>query len=186
MKKYVLAIIGLVMFINSRAGKQITIDEAVNGTYSADRLYGVRPLSDGENFARISEDGKSIIKYSFKTGNKVGTLFDANTARGPKIGRIDGYIVSPEGSRILIQTETEPVYRHSKKAEYYLYSVQNNTLEQLSKNGKQQEPIFSPDGNQIAFVRDNNIYLVKLLFNNAESQVTKDGKVNNVLNGIPD
>ena len=77
MKKYVLAIIGLVMFINSRAGKQITIDEAVNGTYSADRLYGVRPLSDGENFARISEDGKSIIKYSFKTGNKVGTLFDA-------------------------------------------------------------------------------------------------------------
>ena len=29
----------------------------------------------------------------------------------------------------------------------------------------------SPDGNQIAFVRDNNIYLVKLLFGNSESQV---------------
>lgn len=46
--------------------------------------------------------------------------------------------------------------------------------------------MFSPDGNQIAFVRNNNIYLVKLLFNNSESQITTDGKYNEVLNGIPD
>ncbi len=186
MKKYVLLIIGLAIFVNSQAGKPITIEEAINGTYSANRLYGVRPLADGENFARVSEDGKSIIKYSFKTGNKAGTLFDANTARGVKVEHIDDYIVSPDGSRLLIQTATETIYRHSKKADYYLYSVKNNTIEPLSKNGKQQEPVFSPDGNQIAFVRDNNLFLVKLLFNNAESQITKDGKFNNVLNGIPD
>ena len=51
-------------------------------------------------------------------------------------------------------------------------------MEPLSENGPQQVPLFSPDGNQIAFVRDNNIYLVKLLFCNSESQVTKDGKFN--------
>ena len=39
---------------------------------------------------------------------------------------------------------------------------------------------------QVAFVRDNNIFLVKLLYNNAESQVTKDGKRNEVINGLPD
>jgi dipeptidyl-peptidase-4 len=38
----------------------------------------------------------------------------------------------------------------------------------------------------IAFVRQNNIFLVKLLYDNAESQVTKDGKSNEVINGIPD
>lgn len=38
----------------------------------------------------------------------------------------------------------------------------------------------------IAFVRDNNIFLVKLLYGNSESQVTEDGKQNTVLNGIPD
>lgn len=43
-----------------------------------------------------------------------------------------------------------------------------------------------PDGNQVAFVRDNNIYLVKLLYNNAGGQVTKDGKANEVINGLPD
>lgn len=38
----------------------------------------------------------------------------------------------------------------------------------------------------MAFVRDNNIFLVKLLYGNSESQVTEDGKQNEVLNGIPD
>ena len=78
------------------------------------------------------------------------------------------------------------IYRHSFTATYYIYSVQNNKLEPLSDGGPQQTPVWSPDGNQVAFVRDNNIYLVKLLYNNAESQVTKDGKVNEIINGLPD
>ena len=56
----------------------------------------------------------------------------------------------------------------------------------MSDGGPQQTPVFSPDGNQIAFVRDNNIYLVNLLSDSAESQVTKDGKRNEIINGIPD
>jgi dipeptidyl-peptidase-4 len=186
MKKTALLIISLFLLLSLKAAGSISLKDIVDGRYSAQALHGVRPLNDGESFARISEDGKGIIKYSFKTGDQVGTLFDAATARGPKVKNIDDYILSPDESRILIQTETEPIYRHSKKAEYYLYSVQNKTLEQLSKNGKQQEPLFSPDGNQVAFVRDGNLFLVKLLFNNAESQVTKDGKMNEVINGLPD
>jgi dipeptidyl-peptidase-4 len=64
--------------------------------------------------------------------------------------------------------------------------LQNNRLVPLSDNGPQQTPVFSPDGQQIAFVRDNNIFLVKLLYDNAEVQVTKDGQRNEVINGIPD
>ena len=64
--------------------------------------------------------------------------------------------------------------------------IQNNKLEPLSDGGPQQTPVFSPDGNVIAFVRDNNIHLVKLLYDNAESEVTKDGKRNEVINGLPD
>ena len=94
--------------------------------------------------------------------------------------------MSPDEKLILIQTETKPIYRRSFTANYYIFNVKNNKMEPLSENGPQQVPLFSPDGNQIAFVRDNNIYLVKLLFGNSESQVTKDGKFNEVLNGIPD
>jgi dipeptidyl-peptidase-4 len=64
--------------------------------------------------------------------------------------------------------------------------VKNQTLAPLSNGGPQECPKFSPDGNQIAFVRDNNIFLVKLLYNNAESQITKDGEQNKIINGKPD
>lgn len=157
-----------------------------NGKYAYERISGVNPLNDGESYSQISTDGKRIIRKSFKTGEETGVLFDAATARNKKIERVEGYIMSPDESRILIQTETKPIYRRSFTAQYYIYTVKNNTLESLSDNGAQQVPKFSPDGNCIAFVRDNNIFLVKLLFNNSESQVTTDGKKNAILNGIPD
>lgn len=59
-------------------------------------------------------------------------------------------------------------------------------VERLSDGGPQQVPVFSPDGSMVAFVRDNNIFLVKRYFGNSESQVTQDGKRNAILNGIPD
>ena len=165
----------------------LSLKDITDGAYSPTYVYGVRPMADGETYTRLSPDRKRIVRHSFKTGKEVETLFDAATARGPKaLSAIDGYILSPDGRRILIQTETRPIYRRSFTAVYYIYDIQNNKMEPLSDGGPQQVPVFSPDGNLIAFVRDNDIYLVKLLFGNAESRVTKDGKRGEVLNGIPD
>ena len=168
------------------AGQQLTLKEITGGTFRPESMVAVEPLGDGESYTQISADGKQVVKYSFKTGKQTGVLFDAKTARGEKIDRVDGYIASPNGQCLLIQTKTKAIYRHSFTATYYIYSVVNNKLEPLSDGGPQQTPVWSPDGNQVAFVRDNNIYLVKLLYNNAESQVTKDGKFNEVINGLPD
>ncbi len=163
-----------------------SLREVTSGVFRAKRIHGVNPLADGLHYAQISSDGERIVKYSFKDGKEAGVIFDVKTARNHKLERVEGYIMSPDESRILIQTKTVPIYRHSFTAEYYLYTVKNNTLAPLSENGPQQVPLFSPDGNMVAFVRDNNLFLVKLLFDNSESQVTTDGKYNEVLNGIPD
>ncbi len=187
MKKTLLAILTVIATcLTATGGNDIDLKTAVGGAFYAEQLYGVYPMADGESFARISSDRKKIVRYSFKTGQEIGTVFDLSQTRGEKINGFDGYIMSPDEKRILLQTRTQHIYRHSKKAEYYIYSVDNNTLEPLSKNGPQQEPLFSPDGNMVAFVRDNNLFLVKLLYNNSESQITTDGKFNHVLNGIPD
>ena len=105
---------------------------------------------------------------------------------GCKIDGFDDYVLSPDGKRMLIQTKTERIYRRSFKADFYIYNIESRRLDRLSDGDKQQIPTWSPDGQQVAFVRGGNIFLVKLLYDNAEIQVTKDGKFNEVINGLPD
>ena len=176
----------MVSFSGMRAGEKLSLKAITRGEFRSEMMQAVRPLADGETYGQMSADGKRVESYSFRTGQQVAVLFDVATARGVKLDQVDDYIMSPDGRRMLIQTQTKPIYRHSFTAVYYIYDIRNNKLEPLSDGGPQQTPVFSPDGNQIAFVRDNNIFLVKLLFDNAESQVTKDGKRNEIINGIPD
>lgn len=170
-----------------QAQEKLTLEDIAGGKYFPNYVYGVNPMNDGESYTQLSNDGKRIIRRSFKNGKELGVIFDVDAARGnQKLQGIDGYIMSPDERRILLRTQTRMIYRRSYTAVYYIYDVANKTYEPLSDGGPQQMPIFSPDGNVIAFARDNNLFLVKLLYGNAETQVTKDGKFNEVLNGVPD
>ena len=185
MKKFFLTVTLCFAAIGAWAADGLSLKDIVSGAYSPQYVYGVNPMNDGETYTQLEDGGRKIVRRSFKTGKAVETLFDVATARGQELKRIDGYIMSPDESRILIQTQTRQIYRRSFTAVYYIFSVANNRMEPLSSGGPQQQPLFSPDGNLIAFVRDNNLFLVKLLFGNSESQITKDGERNAVLNGIP-
>jgi len=156
------------------AGGKITIPDITSGKFAAKTVNGINPIEGTDTYARISDDGKRVDCYSFKTGKLLRNLFDVSNTMGKKIDSFDGYILSPDGTRMLIQTKTKSIYRRSFTAVYYLYNIASRKLEPLS------------DGLQVAFVREGNIYLVKLLYDNAEVQVTKDGKFNEVINGLPD
>ena len=196
MKKISMAILlclcSITMFAQGK--KALELKDVVTGVFRPENIYGVIPIpGDGEHYSQMNAAGTQVIKYSFKTGEQVEVLFDAATARECKFKRFDSYSFSPDGKTLLIATQTTPIYRHSYTAVHYLYSLKrniegkiNNVVETLSDGGPQQVPVFSPDGSMVAFVRDNNIYLVKLLYGNSESQVTTDGKRNEVLNGLPD
>ncbi len=172
----------------------LTLDEVVAGKFRPRSIYGVVPIpGDGAHYAQMNAERTQIVKHSFRTGEAVEVLFDVTTARECPFKHFDSYTFSPDGLTLLIATETTPIYRRSFTAVHYLYSLKrnqegkiNNIVEPLSDGGPQQAPVFSPDGTMVAFVRDNNIYLVKRLYGNSESQVTKDGERNKILNGIPD
>ena len=168
------------------AGGKITIPDITSGKFAAKTVNGINPIEGTDSYARISDDGKRVDCYSFKTGKLLRNLFDISNTMGKKIDSFDGYILSPDGTRMLIQTKTKSIYRRSFTAVYYLYNIASRKLEPLSDGGPQQVPVWSKDGLQVAFVREGNIYLVKLLYDNAEVQVTKDGKFNEVINGLPD
>lgn len=185
MKKLLFVTIAMITTLAVSAAKKLDLKN-MNREFSAQTVRGVDPINGTDQYARISDDGRRIIQCSFRDGKQTAVLFDLDNTMGAKLDHFDGYIMSPDGTRMLIQTNTESIYRHSFVADFYIYTIKSHKLERLSDGGKQQVPVFSNDGNQIAFVRQNNIFLVKLLYDNAESQVTKDGKFNEVINGIPD
>lgn len=187
MKKILTCVVALMLGMGSvQAAQKITLKAIADGAFAAERLSGIRPIEGTDQYAAISPDGTQVVQYSFKTGKQTAVLFDVNKTMGAKIDAFDDYIMSPDGTKMLIRTKTERIYRRSFKAHYYIYTIASTKLQPLSEGGAQQVPVWSADGRQIAFVRNNNIHLVKLLYDNAESQVTKDGKQNEIINGIPD
>ena len=103
------------------AGDLLNLNDITRGTFRPQTMGEIEKCSDGENFIQISPDAQRIEMYSFKTGALTQTLIDLKTVRGDKVNRIDGYIMSPDGKRMLIQTATQYIYRRSFKANYYIW-----------------------------------------------------------------
>ncbi len=180
--------------IVAQSNEKLSLKDVVDGKYRPQTIRNIVPMPDGEHYAQMNNEGTQITKYSFRTGEPVEVIFDVNKAREGGFKTFDSFLFSPKGTKLLIATNTQPIYRHSTVAEYYLYPLSRNTdgvttnnkLEKLSDGGAQQTPVFSPDETMVAFVRNNNIYLVKMLYGNSESQVTEDGEFNSIINGHPD
>lgn len=167
--------------------KQIDLKEITDGRFRQSTDVGeIRSLPDGEHYTAMNKDRNMIVKYSYRTGHPVDTLFNTRTARECTFDDFDGYQISSTGHRILVWRETEPIYRRSSKARVYDYDVRRNYVKPLTEaKSKQMIPTFSPDGRMCAYVRDNNIWLKKFDYD-TEVQVTKDGELNKILNGTTD
>lgn len=168
-------------------GKQVNLKEVTDGKFRQISATGeMRSLPDGEHYTAMNPERNMIIKYSYKTGNPVDTLFNTKTARECTFDKFDSYIISSTGHHILVWRETEPIYRRSWKAKVYDYDVRRNYVKPITEaKSKQMIPTFSPDGRMCAYVRDNNIWIRKFDFD-TEVQVTKDGAPGKILNGTTD
>ena len=174
-------------FLIAQNGKNpIQLKDIVERKYASQGVEEMRSLSDGEHYTILNSDRKMILKCAYKTGKITDTLFNVNTTRETRLEKIEGYLISSTGYRILVWTNKESIYRRSWKADVYDYDVRRNFLKPLSDTGgKIRIPTFSPDGRMCAYVKDNNIWLKKFDYD-TESQVTKDGEAGKILNGITD
>ncbi|MBK5202632.1 MAG: S9 family peptidase [Prolixibacteraceae bacterium] len=171
--------------VNTFAIKKITLEDIlINKKFTPSTVRGLISMKDGVSYA-VMENGNKIVKYNYKDGKQTGIIFDLSKIEDTPIKTFTDYRFCEDESKILITTNIKKIYRHSFTAEYYVWNSVTKELSALSKYGPQQVATFSPDGERIAFVRNNNIFIKSLKFG-TENQVTYDGKKNFIINGIPD
>jgi dipeptidyl-peptidase-4 len=165
--------------------KKIELQDVVSGRIFAQKtISGLRSMKDGLHYT-TQEEGTRIVKYSYKTGEKVDVVIDLSKLENPGFTRFTDYTFSSDETKILFTTNPKGIFRHSFTAEYFIWNQTTKEMTPLSTKGAQQLATFSPDAERVAFVRDNNIFIKSLKFG-TENQVTYDGKKNEVINGAPD
>lgn len=149
---------------------------------------GYNAMNDGVHYTDLEQVGESydLVKYEIKSGKKIGVLVKGEDVKfnGKSIS-LGGYSFSPDESKILLTTESEHIYRRSAKSVNFIFDIKQKKVIELSSNGKQMFPTFSPDCKKVAFVRDNNLF-IKNLETLEETKVTTDGEYNKIKNGWAD
>lgn len=174
----------LLISIAVEAQRPITLEDlTTKGTFRPRRAADFTPMSDGQHVA--INTGKSIIKMRLSDGVVVDTLFSTHQASVADSFSFEDFKLSADGKMILLAVNEESIYRYTYTADFYVYNRITKKLIQLSANGKQQSPIFSPNGKRVAFVRNNNIFIVNLN-EQKEYAITADGEPRKIINGAPD
>ena len=185
MKKLLTLLLAILIITPTFAQKRdITLDDLwQNYTFYPSYIGGFNSMNDGEHYSimKKTEKGQEIIKHQFKDGKKVRTLFSSADF---DIQRINNYTFSDDEKLLLLSTETEKIYRYSSKSAYYIYNIFTDKLKKLTDD-KVMYATFSPNGEKVAYVFDNNLY-IKNIRSEKITQVTSDGKKNHIINGASD
>lgn len=120
---------------------------------------------------------------------------------------ISSYVISPNGDYILIGTDVEPIYRHSKLARYWVYSLTTKTMAYINRdipvtliNLTAKIRLAVTGTSRIVFIFENVLYLravdgsSQYVIGGAEGMcigidnclIMLDRNANDVFNGVAD
>ena len=154
-----------------------------NYTFYPKLIRDFKSMNDGEHYTLMERKNnvQEIIKYRFKNGEKLQILF---TSLDFEIPKITNYTFSKNEKKLLLETESEKVYRHSKKSIFYTYNIFTQELKKVHDK-KIMYATFSPNGEKVAYILNNNL-LIQDINSGIITQVTTDGKKNHIINGASD
>ncbi|MBO4871412.1 MAG: DPP IV N-terminal domain-containing protein [Muribaculaceae bacterium] len=148
-------------------------------------IGAVQPAADGAFYYQISDNGRDIDMFSYKSATTSKPILRTDDIEGVDVDSWDGYEMSKDESRILLWTASESIYRHSFTAHYYVLDRKSNHITKLSPDGGEEIATLSPDGNKVAYVKANNVYVMDLSTGQSK-QITTDGEKNKVIYAVPD
>src|SRR5262249_20294488 len=150
-----------------------------------------RWLEKGDAYATVEasptvKDAREIVRYATATGERSVLVSAAQlTPPGAKVPlTIADYAWSSDMSKLLVFTNTRKVWRANTRGDYWVLDRKSGALKKLGGNAAESTLMFakfSPDGNRVAYVRENNVY-AEDLGSGAITALTKDGSAR-IING---
>ena len=190
MKKHILFLtIGffLSQSIFAQQQKEITVKKIWQDyKFVGKSVPGFNFLKDGKHYTRLIDD-TSIEQFDLVSGQPVKTIFTISdiTEGQDSPDKFDSYTFSEGEDKILLETDSEKIYRRSSKAKYYVWDSANKDLSLLTEGDKQGYATFNSSADKVAYVVGNDLYY-KDLATGKITQITKDGKTNEIINGSAD
>lgn len=168
------------------AQQKLSVEEIYTGVFRAKGMDELQALKNTNQYTVLNTDrgsrSQQIDLYDYATLKKVSTLLDTKNHKELTDG-IDSYTFSANEKQILIANNSNPIYRHSFTADFYLYDITTKSLRKVLEQA--QEPLFSPDGSKIAYAKANNLFVMDVASGNSTA-ITNDGEKNAIINGITD
>jgi dipeptidyl-peptidase-4 len=152
---------------------RLTVQRIYGSPEFAAKPFGPsRWLGDGSAYTTVEPPaegaGQEIVRYDVERGSRE-VLVSARqlVPRGASAPLdIEDYAWSPDGNKVLVFTNTQPVWRLNTRGDYWVLDRASGELRQLG--GSEAKPStlmfakFAPDGHRVAYVRENNLYAEEL------------------------
>ncbi|KAG4096474.1 hypothetical protein H8356DRAFT_1681984 [Neocallimastix lanati (nom. inval.)] len=165
--------------------KRITLKEIYSGTFQPQEstIFWFDYGEDGSLIQMGMEGDIELYNIISQESQVIASLKDLENGKEIKLNL--GFSVSNDLHYILIPTSVKTVFRHSKLKDYVIFDTQKKSyLELKDKLNDISNIEFSPSGDKLAFVKNNNLYFMNL-DTKQTTQITHDGS-ENIFNGISD
>jgi dipeptidyl-peptidase-4 len=173
----------------------LTLERIFDSREFAPARFGpARWMKDGKSYTTLEDSaavkgGKDIVLYRAETGKRE-ILIPATRLIPPGVSaplQVDNYEWSADGKLLLIFTNTQRVWRQNTRGDYWVLSLIDWSMKKLGSGLEPQSLMFakfSPQGDRVAHVSKNNIY-VESLSTGQILPLTKDG-TETLINGTFD
>jgi dipeptidyl-peptidase 4 len=132
---------------------------------------------------------KDIVRYAPESGQRdIIVAAESLIPPGqPKPLPIEDYAWSDDSNKVLLFTNTKRVWRKETRGDYWVFDRQTRELKKLGGEAASATLMFAtfaPDGNRVAYVCQNNLF-VQSLDDMRGTQLTTDGSATTI-NGTAD
>lgn len=187
-----LAGVSLLVLVSPLNGQQLTVERLFETSeFAVEELAGLQWASDGERFTYVEynpDTGATDLWAEEVDGGDPTRIVDGSVLvppGGSSSITIEDYAFSPDQSKLLIFTDTRRVWRDNTLGTYYVYELDTGRVTPISRQpGGQMFAKFSPGGERVGFVRENDLFVTDLT-SGEEWRLTDDGS-DTIINGTFD